>query len=66
MIGCVGKLLPNVRAKIINRDTGANLGPGQVGEICIKSPFVMKGYLNQPKVRLYNQSSSMKLYSLIN
>ncbi|KAL7639172.1 UNVERIFIED_CONTAM: hypothetical protein RMT77_010706 [Armadillidium vulgare] len=41
--GC-GRLLSNVEAKIICTVTGQTLGPKQTGEICIKSPSVMKGY----------------------
>ncbi|KAB7502510.1 Luciferin 4-monooxygenase [Armadillidium nasatum] len=41
--GC-GRLLSNVEAKIICTETGEILGPNQTGEICIKSPMMMKGY----------------------
>lgn len=30
-------------------ETGDSLGPGQEGEICLKSPFMMKGYINNPE-----------------
>ncbi|KAL7631947.1 UNVERIFIED_CONTAM: hypothetical protein RMT77_017737 [Armadillidium vulgare] len=46
--GC-GRLLSNVKAKIICPETGETLGPNQKGEICIKSPTVMKGYLNDQR-----------------
>ncbi|RXG55470.1 hypothetical protein Avbf_15341 [Armadillidium vulgare] len=46
--GC-GRLLSNVKAKIICPETGETLGPNQTGEICIKSPTVMKGYLNDQR-----------------
>ncbi|RXG61152.1 4-coumarate--CoA ligase-like 1 [Armadillidium vulgare] len=41
-----GRLLSNVQGKIICIETGESLGPNQTGEICIKSPAVMKGYFN--------------------
>ncbi|PAV63437.1 hypothetical protein WR25_22600 [Diploscapter pachys] len=42
--GCVGKLLPNLMMKIIDTDTGKELGVGERGEICVKGPTVMLGY----------------------
>jgi acyl-CoA synthetase (AMP-forming)/AMP-acid ligase II len=44
----IGPPLPNTEAKVVDLTTGAELGPGQEGEICIRGPQVMKGYLNQP------------------
>ncbi|EFX71605.1 hypothetical protein DAPPUDRAFT_59924, partial [Daphnia pulex] len=34
---------------VIDCDTGEKLGPNQVGEICLQSPFMLKEYLNRPK-----------------
>jgi acyl-CoA synthetase (AMP-forming)/AMP-acid ligase II len=47
MRGC-GKPFPGNQVKIIDGD-GNSLGPGQVGEICIKSVSVMHGYHNKPE-----------------
>ncbi|XP_066939490.1 uncharacterized protein [Macrobrachium rosenbergii] len=44
--GAVGKVTAHCVAKIIDMETGDSLGPGKDGEICIKGPLVMKGYLN--------------------
>jgi acyl-CoA synthetase (AMP-forming)/AMP-acid ligase II len=44
----IGPPLPNTEAKVVDLTTGAELGPSQEGEICIRGPQVMKGYLNQP------------------
>lgn len=42
----IGPLVPNTDCKIVDVSTGAELGPNQDGEICIRGPQVMKGYLN--------------------
>jgi len=40
----VGPLLPGVRARVVDND-GKDVSPGQQGEIWIKGPMVMKGYI---------------------
>lgn len=44
--GTIGKLLPNVKAKVIDTATGEPLGPLADGELCFKTPSVMDGYYN--------------------
>ena len=46
--GSVGQPLPNTECKVVDVATGAELGPRQEGEICMRGPQVMKGYLNRP------------------
>lgn len=43
---CNGAVLPGVQVKILDRDTGESLGPNAIGEICIKSPQLFAGYMN--------------------
>jgi acyl-CoA synthetase (AMP-forming)/AMP-acid ligase II len=45
--GSIGQCIPNTECKIINLETGAELGTGQEGELYIRGPQVMKGYLNR-------------------
>jgi acyl-CoA synthetase (AMP-forming)/AMP-acid ligase II len=45
----VGKTAPGVEAKVVDLDTSAELGPHHNGEILIRGPQVMKGYLNDPQ-----------------
>jgi acyl-CoA synthetase (AMP-forming)/AMP-acid ligase II len=44
-----GHCLPNTLCKIIDLDSKAELEPGVEGEVCVRGPQVMKGYLNQPE-----------------
>jgi acyl-CoA synthetase (AMP-forming)/AMP-acid ligase II len=46
--GGVGQPVPNTEIKIVNVTTGEACGPNEEGEICVRGPQVMKGYLNRP------------------
>jgi len=46
--GSVGYCLPNTECRIIDYTTGAELEANQQGEICVRGPQVMKGYLGNP------------------
>jgi acyl-CoA synthetase (AMP-forming)/AMP-acid ligase II len=50
VLGSVGVCLPNTECKLVDTETGAELAQGQAGEICVRGPQVMKGYLGQPEV----------------
>jgi acyl-CoA synthetase (AMP-forming)/AMP-acid ligase II len=43
-----GQLLPNMEAKILDVSSGAELVPNQDGEVCVRGPNIMQGYLNNP------------------
>jgi long-chain acyl-CoA synthetase len=46
-IGYIGTPLPDTSAKIVDLDTGTReLDPGEMGELCVRGPQVMKGYWN--------------------
>ena len=46
--GSIGPLLPNTEARVVDVATGENLPPGADGELLIRGPQVMRGYLNNP------------------
>jgi acyl-CoA synthetase (AMP-forming)/AMP-acid ligase II len=47
--GSVGTPAPSTECKVIDLATGAALGPNQEGEVCVRGPQIMKGYLNRPE-----------------
>jgi acyl-CoA synthetase (AMP-forming)/AMP-acid ligase II len=44
--GSVGRNSPNIECRIVDVETGDELGRNENGEILIRGPHVMKGYLN--------------------
>ena len=47
--GKAGQLLPSTEGRIVDPATGADLGVGEAGELWVRGPQVMKGYLNNPE-----------------
>ena len=48
-VGSSGLLLPNMEAKILDVASGEELGPNDRGEIVVRGPNIMQGYLNDAK-----------------
>ena len=46
--GSIGRPIPEFSARIVD-ENGNELDPGEIGELLIKGPAVMKGYLNRPE-----------------
>jgi acyl-CoA synthetase (AMP-forming)/AMP-acid ligase II len=46
--GASGKIVCNTEVKLVSVDTGDELGVGQEGELLMRGPQIMKGYLGQP------------------
>lgn len=47
--GSVGVCAPNTECKILDLETQAALGPHKEGEVCVRGPQIMLGYLNRPE-----------------
>lgn len=47
--GSVGVPAPNTQCKIVDLETGELQGPNKEGEVCVRGPQIMKGYLNRPE-----------------
>jgi long-chain acyl-CoA synthetase len=48
-LGTVGLPLNNSDVKLVDAETGQEVPIGEPGEICIKGPMIMTGYLNKPE-----------------
>ncbi|HEX2375763.1 MAG TPA: 4-coumarate--CoA ligase family protein [Actinomycetota bacterium] len=46
--GSVGVPLPNTEMRVVDPATGADVSRGETGELLVRGPQVMKGYLNAP------------------
>jgi acyl-CoA synthetase (AMP-forming)/AMP-acid ligase II len=44
--GSVGALIPNTEARLVDPESGEDVAEGEQGEIWVRGPQVMKGYLN--------------------
>jgi len=47
--GSIGQCVPNTECRIVDVETGEPVGSGREGEICMRGPQMMKGYLNRPE-----------------
>ena len=48
--GTVGQPLPGIAAKVVDLDSGADLGPNRSGMLLVAGPNVMKGYYGRPEL----------------
>jgi fatty-acyl-CoA synthase len=45
----VGRAMPGIEVKLVNPETGLEVGVGEQGEVCCRGYNVMKGYYNMPE-----------------
>ena len=48
-IGAIGHCIPNTECQMVDIETGVALGPNREGELWIRGPQAMLGYLNNPE-----------------
>ncbi len=48
-VGSIGPPVPNTECRIVDVATGEELGAGEEGEVCVRGPQVMRGYLDDPE-----------------
>ncbi len=48
-IGTIGPAIPSTEMMIVDLESGEPVGPGEEGEVWVRGPQVMKGYLNNPE-----------------
>ncbi|GAA1170299.1 AMP-binding protein [Pseudonocardia alaniniphila] len=46
--GSVGRLVPSTEARVVDPETGADVATGEPGEMWVRGPQVMAGYLDDP------------------
>jgi acyl-CoA synthetase (AMP-forming)/AMP-acid ligase II len=47
-LGAAGVLIPNMEGKVVDPISRAELGPYERGELLVRGPNIMRGYLNNP------------------
>ncbi|AFR50967.1 AMP-binding protein [Gordonia sp. KTR9] len=48
-LGGIGYALPNIDCRLVDPVSGADVGPGEPGELWVRGPNVMVGYLRNPE-----------------
>ncbi|MEK8129191.1 AMP-binding protein [Paenibacillus filicis] len=47
-LGSIGLPLPDTDSRVVHAETGEELPPGEIGELVVRGPQVMRGYWNNP------------------
>jgi acyl-CoA synthetase (AMP-forming)/AMP-acid ligase II len=62
-IGTVGQLAPCTECRIVDPETGRDAAAGAPGEVWIRGPQVMKGYLNNPEATAHTLDADAWLHT---
>lgn len=52
--GSFGKPLPGFDTKVVDPDTGAGVAAGEVGELCIRGPYLMQRYYKRSREECFD------------
>ena len=52
--GSYGRLAPGFEGRIVDPDTGRDVGPGAVGELCIRGPYLMQRYYGRSREECFD------------
>jgi acyl-CoA synthetase (AMP-forming)/AMP-acid ligase II len=53
--GSFGRPVTDIEAKIIDPDSGAGIGIGEVGELCLRGPALMEGYCGRERHETFDR-----------
>jgi acyl-CoA synthetase (AMP-forming)/AMP-acid ligase II len=53
--GSFGKAAPGFEARVVDVASGAPCGPGEVGELRFRGPFLMEGYYGRPRREAFDE-----------
>jgi acyl-CoA synthetase (AMP-forming)/AMP-acid ligase II len=62
-LGSVGTPAPNTECKLLDPATGEELGAHSEGEVCVRGPQVMKGYLNNTEATAHTVDAENWLHT---
>ena len=54
MAASMGRLLPGIELRVVDPDTGRELGVGETGELAVKGPTLMRRYLGVPAEQAFD------------
>jgi acyl-CoA synthetase (AMP-forming)/AMP-acid ligase II len=52
--GSFGTFAPGFEGKIVDPDTGKECGPGEIGELWLRGPFLMEGYYGKARSQVFD------------
>ncbi|MGH2749295.1 MAG: 4-coumarate--CoA ligase family protein [Actinomycetota bacterium] len=61
--GSIGPPIPNTECRVVDPAGGDEVGPGELGEVWIRGPQVMKGYLNNDEATSFTIDADGWLHS---